>query len=243
MRRVFLLILCALLCILPAAALADDPTVGDTVTLGTYNGTPVEWIVVDDQKTSMGTDGMLLVAKDAVYMTTFRSIHYSSSGLPDACDNFYHDAFTDAERAKILPTTVAARGGYKCNDIFRNCTDAALYEDGVFLLSATEYGKYSENIPNPSEFCFFRTETNEYDGIMGVNEYGEISYVVSGQMTWQWGFRPAINVSKEAFATPTPEPTPEPNPAPATGDNAPIVLLALTVLAAAAMLLRRRETN
>jgi hypothetical protein len=137
------------------------PRVGNTITFGSYeqdndtsNGKePISWIVLDRK-----SNGQMLVISEKVldvqpYNTTRTTItwekstirswlngygaSYNKAGKSYASDNFINTAFTAAEKAKIVSSTVPAHANPSYSTSPGNATT-----DKIFLLSITEANNY-----------------------------------------------------------------------------------------------------
>lgn len=111
---------------------------GDTVTLGTYDGEPIEWIVLSKNKDKTKT---LLVSK---YILTEMAFHKNSYATWDESairkwlgGNFYKKSFDDTEKKRILVTKLKNKKNTEYDQSSGKNTS-----DRIFLLSIDEAKKY-----------------------------------------------------------------------------------------------------
>ena len=112
------------------------------ITLGTWSGKPIEWIVLKEE--SFGT---LVLCKEYVF-----NMSLSWSGTWASCNfrtelngNFFSKAFTDDEKKKIVCTLL----------------NPELTKDNIFLLSEAEASNLmTENERRFNNFWYLRTPYN-----------------------------------------------------------------------------------
>ena len=140
--------LCLALCVFGAGCVDnDDPStgggtssseeldvnVGDSFTIGTYNGKALEWDVLAVDKKN---EKALLITKDIVSLVQFNTLEESSvwggSSVRDwLASDFFLNAFSDEEQMDVLETEITAGGTSTL--------------DRVFLLSEGEASQYFED--------------------------------------------------------------------------------------------------
>ena len=144
----FVAALCLALCVFGAGCVDnDDPStgggtssseeldvnVGDSFTIGTYNGKALEWDVLAVDKKN---EKALLITKDIVSLVQFNTLEESSvwggSSVRDwLASDFFLNAFSDEEQMDVLETEITAGGTSTL--------------DRVFLLSEGEASQYFED--------------------------------------------------------------------------------------------------
>ena len=144
----FVAALCLALCVFGAGCVDnDDPStgggtssseeldvnVGDSFTIGTYNGKALEWDVLAVDKKN---EKALLITKDIVSLVQFNTLEESSvwggSSVRDwLASDFFFNAFSDEEQMDVLETEITAGGTSTL--------------DRVFLLSEGEASQYFED--------------------------------------------------------------------------------------------------
>ena len=110
-----------------------DVKVGDSFTIGTYNGKALEWDVLAVDKKN---EKALLITKDIVSLVQFNTLEESSvwggSSVRDwLASDFFLNAFSDEEQMDVLETEITAGGTSTL--------------DRVFLLSEGEASQYFED--------------------------------------------------------------------------------------------------
>ena len=110
-----------------------DVNVGDSFTIGTYNGKALEWDVLAVDKKN---EKALLITKDIVSLVQFNTLEESSvwggSSVRDwLASDFFLNAFSDEEQMDVLETEITAGGTSTL--------------DRVFLLSEGEASQYFED--------------------------------------------------------------------------------------------------
>ena len=177
-----------------AARRAEWTTIGNIVTFGSYeqdnntsNGQEdIEWIVLATEG-----DKSLIISKYALdcqqYNTKYTSVTWETCSLRTWLnETFYNSAFSTAEQAQILKTTVTADKNPSYSTSPGNDT-----KDNVFLLSITEANKYfssdSERMCVPTAYAIAQ------------GAYTSSSYSVGGKATcWWWLRSPGGNGSGAA---------------------------------------------
>ena len=110
-----------------------DVKVGDSFTIGTYNGKALEWDVLAVDKKN---EKALLITKDIVSLVQFNTLEESSvwggsSARDWLASDFFFNAFSDEEQMDVLETEITAGGTSTL--------------DRVFLLSEGEASQYFED--------------------------------------------------------------------------------------------------
>lgn len=113
------------------------PTPFETVSFGTYEGQPLEWMVLDEDD-----DKMLVICSEAVCAREFNSERvettWETSDLREWLNGeFFESAFDEDEQARILTSNVTADANPYYDTEPGNDT-----EDNVFLLSVVEAEQY-----------------------------------------------------------------------------------------------------
>lgn len=123
---------------------------GDTVTLGTYAGKKIEWIVLDT-----GDNGALIITKEGLDAKQMDDETGTVENIWEDCDlrawlngEFYNESFTKDEQKKINKTKV---GFEKSSAEYCFARDGEDTEDYVFLLSYKEAKKYFKS--DESRMC------------------------------------------------------------------------------------------
>lgn len=183
----------------------DDIEKWNSIYLGEYDKNPIEWLIMDANKSSMNQDGMFLIAKNGLYKPRPSSFtYYPSSGLKDKCASLF-DSFDPMEKDIIQSTEASRINGIDLNDVFRYVTDHAVENEKVFLMSTKEYEKYLEGSDYESldDAWYLRSNTVRWNGQILVNEYGAFSYTTINQ-SFSYYFRPAMNINPKiaAFISP-----------------------------------------
>ena len=150
--------------------------VGDTIELGSKDDKTITWIVLDiDTKDNTA----LLISNDILESSKFGS------------SNAYKDSSIRTNLKGSFITTWGLDTSYMVNvDVTSSIekTEKNTGDDYVFLLSNTEYGKYSATIAKVSSSWWLRTPKE--DKVMIVNATGTIDYQVSSPTPN--GIRPAF---------------------------------------------------
>lgn len=155
-----------------SSTIDKNAKVGDYVTFGSYeqdndvsNGKEaIEWLVLDIQ------DGKaLLLSKYALegksYNKEYEAITWENCTLRSWLNNeFYHEAFSNAEKNGINTTTVVAEDNQRHGTEAGNDT-----QDKVFLLSKNEAEKY---FSSDEERICWPTAYATYDGAWSYGESG-----------------------------------------------------------------------
>lgn len=180
---------------------------GDVLTLGEYNGLPIEWSVLDIK------DGKaLIITTNAIdrgfaYNEVEEDITWELCSLRIWLNNsFYNSSFSDNERERIITTIISADDNQWFGTSAGNITT-----DNVFLLSINEVNRYFST--NESRSCDYQNQDCwwwlrspgagqnkaaivSYDGL--INEGGNIvSFGTDGPWTSLGGVRPAMWISLE----------------------------------------------
>lgn len=197
----------------PAAAFAEETAGQNGAKFGvkrwdivTYAGkdTPIEWIVIDPDKTNTGDDkGMLLLSENdgikAVQDTK------SLTGLKDECEKFYNDNFTDNNA--VMKVTKTDKPYVLTGDTYNGKLD----NDTVFALSRSEAENLTEAERTFTAFWWLRsTKIGTYypDWITGMKDETQFTYVQSnGKIRTDkiaeaknLFLRPAVNLDKTKLA-------------------------------------------
>ena len=181
--------------LLAAARRAEWTTIGNIVTFGSYeqdnntsNGQEdIEWIVLATEG-----DKSLIISKYALdcrkYNTEYTSVTWETCSLRTWLnETFYNSAFSTAEQAQILKTTVTDDKNPDYSTSPGNDT-----KDNVFLLSITEANKYfssdSERMCVPTAYAIAQ------------GAWTSSSYSVGGNATcWWWLRSPGFISSYAAY--------------------------------------------
>ena len=147
MKKQILFILMIIILVLSGCSVKKDVAVGSVIQFGKYNidtdlsdSEPIEWIVIAKE------DGKLLLlsryALEEKYFNTEEwsdtTIAWENSKLRAWLNsNFYEDAFSDAEKNRIILSHINNSDNSEFGTDGGNDTD-----DNVFLLSADEVTKY-----------------------------------------------------------------------------------------------------
>ncbi|MBR4040398.1 MAG: LPXTG cell wall anchor domain-containing protein [Clostridia bacterium] len=198
MKRIVLILMIMLLSASSALAAdirfdAEDIEKWDSIYLGEYNRTPIEWLIMDAEKSSMNEDGMFLITRyvlDQVHSSSVK--YYPSSGLPAKCDALFN-SFNNPEQGIVLSTSAARINEYLYDSKFKIVTDHEVDKEKIFLMSLTEFTKYLQNTSYaPLDFeWYLRSNTVSWQGQMLINEYGSASYTKQNS----WYFRPCMNIN------------------------------------------------
>lgn len=202
MRKISVLIILCMLLSMPALA-ADirhysDIEAGHLLYLGVYNGEPIEWLVLDDENTSMpGTKGMFLITNKLLFPTELKSAEFIDSGLRDACANLFNEAFSNLEKDLVFKTNAEESDSYDLGGPFGNVTDYEVRNEEIFLPSITELKEYVLPVEWSclKPYCT-RSEANaDVNGVMVVEFYERYGYYGNPQPSVY--FRPAMNIDPE----------------------------------------------
>ena len=150
-------------------AFAADIGVGDTVIFGNklqeslhggvvYGESPIEWVVLAREE-----DKVLLITRQEIDYQPFGGSTWESSSLRSYLnENFYNTAFTDEEKAVIIPVMVSA----ETNPMYD--TDQGVpTTDRIFLLSTDEVKKYFPTME--SRCCTATAYVNGEGSFQGTN--------------------------------------------------------------------------
>ena len=134
-----------------------DVKVGDSFTLGTYNGKALEWEVLAVDKKN---EKALLITKDCIDKISFHGVEeavtWESSDLRAWLGGeFYDTAFTDEQKVKILEVVNPADTNTEYGTDGGNDTT-----DKVFILSASEMLQYFNDYEDM--VVFFEGEEESY---------------------------------------------------------------------------------
>ena len=181
----------------------DDIEKWHSIYLGEYSENPIEWLVLDAKKNSMGTDGMFLITKNGLDTVPVSSVkYYPSSGLKNRCASLF-DSFKALEQKLVLPTNVRRINDFYLNDMFPIATEHAVENEPVFLMSAKEFNTYLKTSGHSrlDDAWYLRSNTEKWDGQMLISKYGDFNYT-TGQYSFY--FRPAMNINPKnaAFLSP-----------------------------------------
>lgn len=225
----------------------SDAAVGDIITLGSYNGYDIDWLVLDKND-----NGELFVISakivDSMYYTeaTVSNLSWEICSLRYWLNHsFYNEAFTPAEQQQILLTAVKSDG-----NSFAGIDGGNDTEDYVYLLSYDEAREYFAS--DSDRACHYYLDSDYIsDGIYwwlrSLSSNGQTGgsirsdgSVLEGIMTggqYPGGVRPVmwitpstgdpsdhdtVSAAEETIApsyTPTPEPTDTPTPTPEPTDT------------------------
>ncbi|MBE6015776.1 MAG: hypothetical protein E7241_10520 [Lachnospiraceae bacterium] len=220
----------------------------DTITLGSYNGQPITWRVLEVN----GNDAFVV----AEHVLDYKKYHHEEAKITwSDCDlrnwlngtgdgDFYKEAFTETEQKAIKTTAVSTADNSKYGS-----SGGATTQDKIFLLSEQELTNEAYGYPSTPET---KTDYRKIKDVEGyVREYwlrtpgmmrekpntyyGPVKVTYDGNMDLfgylmdsdKVGVVPAmhVNLASEAFniepdpnPDPKPTPDPKPNPTPSTGD-------------------------
>lgn len=214
------------------------------MTFGSYNGKPIEWIILySNGNTQLLISKYILDARP--YDTSHQELNWANSELRQWLnEDFYDQAFSGEEKARIIPTS--------SYDRFPQLFQKRLYEtmtivfpeddqlDKVSLFSAYEAKDYFQNdsarIGKPtadakdkiissddSEECsWWLSSWGNYGVSSFVDEKGHICVEEEIPTSTKYGIRPVIVVTTDSFESEkkrieremTATPTPEPTPEP-----------------------------
>lgn len=171
---------------------------GDTVTLGTYDGEPIEWIVLSKNKDKNKT---LLVSKYILTEKPFDKKHdvtWDKSAIRKWLGgNFYKKSFDDTEKKRILVTKVKNKKNTEYDQSSGKNTS-----DRIFLLSIDEAKKYfpsdeariCKNKDGSAKAWCLRTQGNTNFRISLVASEGSINTFGNDEED-DYGIRPAMWVN------------------------------------------------
>lgn len=158
--------------------------VGSVVTMGEYDGKPIEWIVLEYSDNSLGR---LLLCKDSVDDRAFNYIdeagggNWGESSIRDWLNSsFFNDAFSEEEQQKIQRSYVVLPDNDN-DKTWSGLSELLSTYDKVFLLSPNEFKRYS-NIINDRYNIFskgswwLRSYGSYSNYACVVNSSGDISY-------------------------------------------------------------------
>ena len=146
------------LCFLMIFSLFGCSRKKNTVTMGSYQGEPIEWIVFKTEKGKM----LLLSEKvlDAKQFDVTGKWKWEESSLRTWLNNdFYDQAFSPEEKEKILLSTV--ENHLRLHSYDRELERLPNTEDKVFLLSFSELEEHNRNFKEP-----LTTNTTSYSSTM-----------------------------------------------------------------------------
>lgn len=199
----------------PASENAAEPAenaAAETVTFGTYQGQPIEWYVLDQDQ-----GGALLLSVHALDSRPFSETpaQWDHSSLRSWMNgDFYQEAFTPAEQADILSSSLD-----NGDDLNYGTEAGENTEDNVFLLSAAEAKKYlagDKTTTSPTYYAVSQGAYTNEDGNCawwlrspGMTEEGPAYYSSQGEIGSRAhkasetiiGVRPAIRVSADAISS------------------------------------------
>lgn len=163
--------------------------VGQSFTFGTYNGEPIEWVILDKEGTRT-----LVISRNILCRRPFnRSDPYQSpakapwknSALRSWLNgSFFNEAFSEEEASRILSTTINTPDS-NINYLVEGGGDTV---DKVFLLSTTEASKYMSHIPSVDGVWWLRNPGghNGYTAVVRgsqVNTFGISNNCGNGSTT------------------------------------------------------------
>lgn len=123
------------------------------ITLGTWNGNPIEWIVLKEDDFSA-----LVVSKNVLFTKRFDSGRSNSGNKWDTCeirrylnDSFYNDVFSKEEQKRIINCKILGEG-------FKDT------KNNIFLLSANEASDFMTKDERKTN-NIWSLRTIHYDGL------------------------------------------------------------------------------
>lgn len=139
--------------------------VGSTIKMGKFDGKELEWLVIAKENGKA-----LVIASSPVASRDFNAtqvnVAWETSTLRSWLNNdFYNAAFTDAEKNRILTTTVVA----EVNPNYPAANPGNNTNDKVYLLSMSEAGKYFAD--NNARKCVYKSE-DSYWWLRSVGDNG-----------------------------------------------------------------------
>lgn len=115
----------------------------DVIWFGFYDEKPVDWLVLDDGQTNMGTEGVFLLSRDLIDRGKVKhddSLTIWEGSLSQQwCTNFAGTAFSPAESALVPPTSKHDEFAHL---FLLDWSEMDLKEEQVFFLSAQEIAQY-----------------------------------------------------------------------------------------------------
>ena len=203
-----LLLLALLLCMGSSAFAEGGVQKGDIVYLGSWQGSPLRWIVLDADATNVGEDGLFLLTEQtltnqgAVYSWT-KAAWQGSEGQA-WCADFLAQNFTPAEQAAI---PAVSKSEEALQQYGLSWGAVALENEQVFYPSVRELGDYigpNDGDPGLSATCivdgkpayyWLRTPHATHPDYAGLVLEGD---QVHDFLVWgSWGVRPAANLGGE----------------------------------------------
>ena len=149
--------------------------VGQSFTFGSYNGNPIEWVILDKDGTKT-----LVISRNILCSRPFNSsalyqspakAPWKNSGLRSWLNGtFYNEAFTAEEASRILTTTVNTPDS-NINYVVEGGGDTV---DKVFLLSTAEASKYMSHIPSVDGVWWLRNPGG-HNGYTAVVRGGQVN--------------------------------------------------------------------
>ena len=134
---------------------------GDTVTLGTYAGKKIEWIVLDT-----GDNGALIITKEGLDAKQMDDETGTVENIWEDCDlrswlngEFYKESFSEDEQKKINKSKVVFE---KSSAEYVFARDGVDTEDYIFILSYKEAKKYFKS--DDSRICPLTSEARTNGG-------------------------------------------------------------------------------
>ena len=115
----------------------------DVIWFGFYDEKPVDWLVLDDGQTNMGTEGVFLLSRDLIDRGKVKHDDsltiWEGSMSQQWCTNFAGTAFSPAESALVPPTSKHDEFAHL---FLLDWSEMDLKEEQVFFLSAQEIAQY-----------------------------------------------------------------------------------------------------
>lgn len=190
-KRLFAVVMAVLMMLtaIPFTAFAADET-ADSIVIGAYNGTPLKWQVL---KTN--TDGsLMLITESVIAKTKFGGKDFATSAIYTTLNStFYGAAFSDAEKAAIVDTTVT----------YKSDTSAAATATAKVVLpsvaDATAFGLTKAPLLGGStNTAYWLADWNTGTAVSTITVAGAVGKTNnSGTAT---GYRPVITVKADSVA-------------------------------------------
>lgn len=165
-----------------------------TLTLGVYDGRPIEWDILDLE------DGKALLLSryalaDKQYYPGFKIMTWQDSTLRSWLNGeFYENVFSDEEKERIIKAPVHNGDNPEYGTDGGDDTD-----DNVFLLSIDEISRYPsfrQGTYRNGEACWWWLRSPGQDGYHAADVYYTSAVRADGYFTdFEHGVRPAILIS------------------------------------------------